>query len=248
MKTFLLDIADRFRRFDEQLDVKALLCNKSWQVFNDSGVKEIYIFQEDGSLISLNNGEMSKAIWKYTPTNCTLDINLETESFTFRPFFLDDHLFVLQLEGKEEFSFWINNSLTSKLTVKSLSDIKFYLEHKEQSMLQLLIEKESKRKKILQQFIDGCLSRDEYYLMLKRKLNKGKKLGIILILFFWLLIYFSFTAINGLISSLLYPLGIVLTLLVPIYLVGISYRIMRYQEKEAQQLSERFNRKYPEDE
>ena len=44
MKTFLLDIADRFRRFDEQLDVKALLCNKSWQVFNDSGVKEIYIF------------------------------------------------------------------------------------------------------------------------------------------------------------------------------------------------------------
>ena len=42
MKTFLLDIPDRFRRFDEQLDVKALLCNKSWQVFNDSGVKEIY--------------------------------------------------------------------------------------------------------------------------------------------------------------------------------------------------------------
>ena len=53
MKTFLLDIPDRFRRFDEQLDVKALLCNKSWQVFNDSGVKEIYIFQEDGSLIIL---------------------------------------------------------------------------------------------------------------------------------------------------------------------------------------------------
>lgn len=122
------------------------------------------------------------------------------------------------------------------------------VEHKEQSILQRLIEKESKRKKILQQFIDECLSRDEYYLKLKEKFAKGKKLGILLIVCFWFLIYVSFITLSGLNSSLLYPLGILLTLLVLIYLVGISHKITRYQEKEAQQLAERFNHVYPEDE
>lgn len=86
MKTFLLDIPDRFRRFDEQLDVKALLCNKSWQVFNDSGVKEIYIFQEDGSLIISLNGKVSRATWQYIPANRSLIINSDNESYMLRPF------------------------------------------------------------------------------------------------------------------------------------------------------------------
>lgn len=110
MKTFLLDIADRFRRFDEQLDVKALLCNKSWQVFNDSGVKEIYIFQEDGSLIISLNGKVSRATWQYIPVNRSLIINLDNESYMLHPFFQDENLFTLQLDGTREYSFLLNEA------------------------------------------------------------------------------------------------------------------------------------------
>lgn len=52
MKTYLLDILNRYNRFSENLDVKTILCNKSWFIFNDTGDKELYIFQENGSLIA----------------------------------------------------------------------------------------------------------------------------------------------------------------------------------------------------
>lgn len=145
MKTFLLDIADRFRRFDEQLDVKALLCNKSWQVFNDSGVKEIYIFQEDGSLIISLNGKVSRATWQYIPVNRSLIINLDNESYMLRPFFQDENLFTLQLDGTQEFSFLINEIRKPFFPVNSLSDLKLYLKNKEQLQIQQQIEKEKQQ-------------------------------------------------------------------------------------------------------
>ena len=151
MKTFLLDIADRFRRFDEQLDVKALLCNKSWQVFNDSGVKEIYIFQEDGSLIISLNGKVSRATWQYIPVNRSLIINLDNESYMLHPFFQDENLFTLQLDGTQEFSFLINEIRKPFFLFISLSDLKLYLKNKEQLQIQQQIEKE---KQLIYQRID----------------------------------------------------------------------------------------------
>lgn len=142
MRTYLLDIADRFRRFDEQLDVKALLCNKSWQVFNDSGVKEIYIFQEDGSLIISLNGKVNRATWQYIPANRSLIINSDNESYMLRPFFQDENLFTLQLDGTREYSFLLNEAQRASFPVESLSDLKFYLEHKEERLLQIQVEKE----------------------------------------------------------------------------------------------------------
>lgn len=150
MKTFLLDIADRFRRFDEQLDVKALLCNKSWQVFNDSGVKEIYIFQEDGSLIISLNGKVSRATWQYIPANRSLIINSDNESYMLRPFFQDENLFTLQLDGTQEYSFLINEA---SFPVHTFSDLKSYLVKKEHLIPQqlpkreqVLLQREDKKK------------------------------------------------------------------------------------------------------
>ena len=42
MKAYLLDIPNKYHRFSKNLDVKAILCNKSWLVFNDSEDKELY--------------------------------------------------------------------------------------------------------------------------------------------------------------------------------------------------------------
>lgn len=142
MKTFLLDIADRFRRFDEQLDVKALLCNKSWQVFNDSGAKEIYIFQEDGSLIISLNGKVSRATWQYIPANRSLIINSDNESYMLRPFFQDENLFTLQLDGTREYSFLLNEAQRASFPVHTLSDLKSYLVKKEHLIPQQLPKRE----------------------------------------------------------------------------------------------------------
>ena len=51
MKTYLLDILNKYESYKEDLDVKNILCNKSWLIFNECNNKEVYIFQKDGSLI-----------------------------------------------------------------------------------------------------------------------------------------------------------------------------------------------------
>lgn len=265
MKTFLLDIADRFRRFDEQLDVKALLCNKSWQVFNDSGAKEIYIFQEDGSLIISLNGKVSRATWQYIPANRSLIINSDNESYMLRPFFQDENLFTLQLDGTREYSFLLNEAQRASFPVESLSDLKFYLEHKEERLLQIQVEKErqlalqqreeelrkkkrGERKERLQAFIKENLSKDECFLKLKRKEKKG-------MIYTGLFQLIGFIGFIGLVSAPNFHLP---EWLVPIIVPLISSLILlpliiyslpsdEYEKKATKRLAEEFNRKYPEE-
>lgn len=260
MKTFLLDIADRFRRFDEQLDVKALLCNKSWQVFNDAGVKEIYIFQEDGSLIISLNGKVSRATWQYIPANRSLIINSDNESYMLRPFFQDENLFTLQLDGTREYSFLINEAQRTSFPVESLSDLKFYLEHKEERLLQIQVEKERQlalqqreeelrkkkqreREERLQAFIEENLSKDECFLKLKRKEKKR-------------MIYTGLFLFIGLCSALIFHLpkwldAIIATslpsLLILLPLIIYCLPSNEYEKKATKRLAEEFNRKYPEE-
>lgn len=265
MKTFLLDIADRFRRFDEKLDVKALLCNKSWQVFNDSGVKEIYIFQEDGSLIISLNGKVSRATWQYIPANRSLIINSDNESYMLRPFFQDENLFTLQLDGTREYSFLLNEAQRASFPVESLSDLKFYLEHKEERLLQIQVEKERQlalqqreeelrkkkqreREERLQAFIEENLSKDECFLKLKRKEKKGMiYTGLFLLIGFIGLV----SAANFHLSEWL--LTIIIVLLVSSILITIYYCLSlsshkdEYEIKATKLLTEEFNRKYPEE-
>lgn len=263
MKTFLLDIADRFRRFDEQLDVKALLCNKSWQVFNDSGVKEIYIFQEDGSLIISLNGKVSRATWQYIPANRSLIINSDNESYMLRPFFQDENLFTLQLDGTREYSFLLNEAQRASFPVESLSDLKFYLEHKEERLLQIQVEKERQlalqqreeelrkkkqreREERLQAFIEENLSKDECFLKLKRKEKKRMiYTGLFLLIGFIGLVS---APIFHLPEWLLTIILVTLTLItVFIYSLRLSSHKDEYETNAIKLLTEEFNRKYPEE-
>lgn len=260
MKTFLLDIADRFRRFDEQLDVKALLCNKSWQVFNDSGVKEIYIFQEDGSLIISLNGKVNRATWQYIPANRSLIINSDNESYMLRPFFQDENLFTLQLDGTREYSFLINEAQRTSFPVESLSDLKFYLEHKEERLHQIQVEKErqlalqqreeelrkkkrSERKERLQAFIDENLSKDECFLKLKRK--EKKRIGFFRIIgLIGVASVFIFHLPEWLVAIIV-PLLILLLILLPLIIYSLPSD--EYEKNATKLLTEEFNRKYPEE-
>ena len=69
MKTYLYDTFHRYKRFSEELDAKTILCNKSWWVFNDSGEKEIYIFNTNGTLIISVSGRVTNATWQYISAN-----------------------------------------------------------------------------------------------------------------------------------------------------------------------------------
>ena len=124
MKAYIFDTIERYKRFSISLDVQTFLCNKSWHVFNDTGDKEIYIFENDGTLIISINGKVSMAKWKFISANQSILINSYQDSYLLKAAFVDDKLLVFEIDGTNQFSFMINEQDSYNFVPKTLSDIK----------------------------------------------------------------------------------------------------------------------------
>ena len=131
MKTYLFDTFNRYKRFSEELDAKTILCNKSWWVFNDSGEKEVYIFNTDGSLIISVSGKVTNATWKYIPANKSVIISGNNQSYMVHPAFYDNMIFALQVDGTNKYAFLIDENNLPSTNLKSLSDLVVYFAEKE---------------------------------------------------------------------------------------------------------------------
>lgn len=143
MKTFIFSLPARLRSFNEKLDVKGALCGKSWEVFNDEGAKQLFIFNTDGTLLITLNGKVIKSSWQYIPANSSVLITTDDETTMFRPAFYDNMIFALQQDGVERYMFMIDEQQKSafpEITLKALNE---YFEEKERKAI------EAKRDKAL---------------------------------------------------------------------------------------------------
>lgn len=153
MKTYIFNTIKRYKRFSETLEVKEAICNKAWWVFNDSGEKELYIFQEDGTLYITYGGKVSHGTWKYIPANKSIIISASEQSYMVHATFMDSTIFALQVDGTEQHAFLIDEQNKQNFLPKSYSDVMNYFIAKEQKYLeqerrkkQLLIEEEKERR------------------------------------------------------------------------------------------------------
>ena len=175
MKTFLLDSFNRYKRFSEELDVKTILCNKSWLIFNDCGDKELYVFQENGSLIASVNGNVTNAKWQYIPANKSLVVSFREQSFMFHPSFINNVIFALQQDGTERFAFMINEEQSESFYPKSLKELNNYFEGIERKRIEAeeqetrwLIEQQRKE----QQRIEEEYKRQQQYRIEQERLRQ----------------------------------------------------------------------------
>ena len=135
MKTYITNILNRYKRYSENQDVKTAICNRSWWVFNDCGEKELYIFQEDNTLIISLSGRVTKGTWEYVPTNRSLIITAKNESYMLHLAFMDNVLFALQVDGTQKYSFMIDENNRASFKPKTLRELQCYFEEKEQAKL-----------------------------------------------------------------------------------------------------------------
>lgn len=154
MKTFLFDTFNKYKRFSESLDVETILCNKTWFVFNSSGEREIYIFQEKISL----NGKVTHATWEYIPANKSLIISGNEQSYMVHAVYVDNILFTLQIDGAKEYAFLIDENNKQNFQPQSYNDIKQYFQIREQEFERLESERlsvqEREEKKVQEKRIE----------------------------------------------------------------------------------------------
>lgn len=145
MKTYLFETLNRYRRFSESLDAKAVLSNKAWIVFNDEGEKQVYIFQEDGTVLITTNGIGSVKTWKYIPANKSILINGEDNGFVMlRTAFVDENILAFQLDGTDRYAFMIDENNKALFAPKTLEELNTYLVDKLDKEKQKQIEQQNK--------------------------------------------------------------------------------------------------------
>ena len=145
MKTYLLETLNRYKRFSESLDAKAVLSNKAWIVFNDEGEKQVYIFQEDGTVLITTNGIGSVKTWKYIPANKSILINGDGNRFVMlRTAFVDENILAFQLDGTDRYVFMIDENNKALFAPKTLEELNIYLVDKLDKEKQKRIEQQNK--------------------------------------------------------------------------------------------------------
>lgn len=145
MKTYLLETLNRYKRFSESLDAKAVLSNKVWIVFNDEGEKQVYIFQEDGTVLITTNGIGSVKTWKYIPANKSILINGDGNRFVMlRTAFVDENILAFQLDGTDRYAFMIDENNKALFAPKTLEELNIYLVDKLDKEKQKRIEQLNK--------------------------------------------------------------------------------------------------------
>ena len=153
MKTFTLNIPKGIRNWSYALDAKTILCSRSWIIFNDENVKEVYIFQEDGTLIISHNGKVSKTKWEYIEQNTSLIVE-DTESGTYmlKPTYYDNKVLVLQVDGTNEYAIMLNENCIDELMFDSIDKIKQYVEGQNKTINQTQETPFTINKKFLESF------------------------------------------------------------------------------------------------
>lgn len=129
MNTFKLNLPKELRNWSNTLDARMVLCCRSWVAFNDVETKEVYIFQEDGTLIVSRNGKVTKTRWEYIAQNASLIIeNIDSDTYMLKPAYYDNKVLALQVDGTSEYVILINENCTEELMLDSLENIRQYLE------------------------------------------------------------------------------------------------------------------------
>lgn len=126
MKAFIFDLINKLQRASNTLDAKAILCNKTWRVFSDTGEKEVYIFMEDGKLIISVNGNAVIGNWMYVPANQSLIISGNNQNFLVHPIICNNVL-ALALDGSNQCCFLLDSTKAELDSIQSLRSIESYI-------------------------------------------------------------------------------------------------------------------------
>lgn len=140
MKTFLLSKVKRLKNYSQELDAKAVLHNKSWEVFNETGDKELMIFRSSQELVISRNGIVQKGKWELLDiANILIDVG--EVSYLLNASYIEDEFLALKLDGTERYMVMIEADMKNRFSLNSIKSIEGYLDNRYRS---LEAEKEAK--------------------------------------------------------------------------------------------------------
>jgi hypothetical protein len=119
-------VIPKIQQFSKKLDDLTLLKNQNWVLIDESSdAKNVFIFRDKNQLLISKNGKVKKENWEYIGENNLL-IDIDGESYLFKHGFLDENIFALKMDSKDNYIFLINESKDG-LEINSVEDINLFL-------------------------------------------------------------------------------------------------------------------------
>lgn len=168
MKTFLLSKVKRLKKYSQELDAKAVLYDKSWEVFNETGDKELMIFRPTQELLISRNGILQKGKWELLDiANIIIDVG--EVSYLLNASYIEDEFLALRLDGTERYMVMIEADMKNRFSLNSIKSIEGYLDNRYKR-----IEAEKEAKKQEQKRLEERREEEKE----KRKEEERKKLRL----------------------------------------------------------------------
>jgi hypothetical protein len=125
MKTYVLDIIPRIKRYSKRLDDLTALTDKSWVAIDDIGTpKTVYIFRAGNELLISRNGIVARGNWEYLQGN-SLVITMNNESYLLKHGFFDDDFLILKRDGTQEFALFVRENESDDIifTINQINEV-----------------------------------------------------------------------------------------------------------------------------
>lgn len=129
MKTFLLSKVKRLKKYSQELDAKAVLYDKSWEVFNETGDKELMIFRPNQELLISRNGIIQKGKWELLDI-ANIIIEVGEVSYLLNASYIEDEFLALKLDGTERYMVMIEADMKNRFSLNSIQSIEGYLDNR----------------------------------------------------------------------------------------------------------------------
>lgn len=127
MKGYISSIIDRIRLKNKKLDDVNVITNHQWVLLDDSSNKITYIFRNNGELLISTNGIVRKAKWQYLNDDSLL-IEDAGISLLLKHMFYDKKLFILQVDGINDYMILIDNNIRNQLIAINQNIERFLME------------------------------------------------------------------------------------------------------------------------
>lgn len=127
MKAHFSDFVPKIKQFSQRLDDYTFLKDHQWVMINDIFVtKTTYIFRSNNELLISENGMVSRARWEYL-NHRSLLIENSQGTFLVNQTFQNEETLILNIDGSENYSFFINES-KFETRINNILDLQRYLE------------------------------------------------------------------------------------------------------------------------
>ncbi len=203
MKSYLMSIPDSIKGVSDKLNVKHVLCNKSWILYHEED-KVVYIFQKDGVLIVSRNGVASKNKWEYIKANRSILIEDNDKMLLLHPTFVDDVLFVLQQDGTDGYVVLIDEKKIGEFVFNTITNINHYLrgvsgegKEKELKEKQEKIERERKNRDRARELAKNEIKQATFDINRKLKDNMLILIILLVCVFLSLFVTINFNIVFG---------------------------------------------------